>query len=106
MRRVDGVHRAGTLTPHGLDQQPPPLLPPPPPPHLTLSDGPEAVKQGLLEDPLQAPQEGRGLSPEPWQLPQTWHPAQPFFSISDKRAQLQPQSLLPGEAPGRAGPCG
>lgn len=58
---------------------------PPTPPDLTLSDRPEAVEQGLSEDPLQAPPEGPGLSPEPWQLPQTWHPAQPCFSVSDKQ---------------------
>lgn len=59
MRRVGGVPRAGILTPHGLDQQPPPPNTPPPSAHrphhhLTLSDRPEAVKQGFLEDPLQA----------------------------------------------------
>lgn len=51
VRRVGGVQRAGTLTPHGLAQLGPL-------PGLTLSDRPEAVKQGLWEDPQQAPREG------------------------------------------------
>lgn len=104
MGSVGGVHTAGTLTPHGLDQQlPPPITPPGhplPPRRDPLRQARGCQAQGLLEDPLQAPQEGRGLSPEPWQPPHTWHPAQPFFSISDKHAQLQPQSLLPWGRPG------
>lgn len=66
------------------------------------SDRPEAVKQELLRDPQQAPQEVPGLSPEPWRQPQTWHPAQSFFSASEEHTRQQPQSLLPGEA--RVGP--
>lgn len=72
--RCSPDHRARTLTPHGWAQ---PGLPP-----RSDSLRPEAIKQGLLEDPQQVPQEGPGLSPESWPQPQTWHPAQPLLALA------------------------